>query len=96
MDDKISWTVKGRRFNHKDYEFTLENYQREAKSEIFPHLGHIKISLKYGNVTTSLIMNSDDMRYFDENLEDMIETVVNYSYGSNKGIKTVDLRGVRK
>lgn len=92
MDDKICWTVDGRRFNNKNYEFTLENYQKEAKSEILPHLGHIKISLKYGNVFTCLIMDSDQMRYFDECLEDMIEIVTDYSYGTNKGIKTIDLR----
>lgn len=78
--DKICWTVKGSRFNNKDYEFTLENYQKEAKSEILPHLGHIKISLKYGNVCTDLIMNSDLMRYFDETLDEMIEAVTKYSY----------------
>lgn len=96
MDDKICWTVDGRRFNNKNYEFTLENYQKEAKSEIFPHLGHIKISLKYGNVLTDLIMDSDQMRYFDVILEEMIERVVEYSYRTNKDIKTVDLRRRKK
>lgn len=80
MVDKICWTVKGRGFNNKDYEFTLENYQNEGKSEILPHLGHIKISLKYGDVCTDLIMNSDLMRYFDEILDEMIEAVTKYSY----------------
>lgn len=82
ITDKICWTVDGRRFDNKDYEFTLENYQKEGKSRILPHLGHIKIFLKHGNVCTDLVMNSDLMQYFDEILDEMIEAVTKYSYES--------------